>query len=134
MIYNYNLSYVVNMFNLHIAAKRLAFEILYTRKNFHTVKILTRLGLFFNFLLIKKTSHLYIKILIRYYYLNRVGFNFKLITKPSIFYSLSLKALLLLSKKSGRAIYLISTSHGIITHHEAIKKNVGGIAVAFFSL
>jgi ribosomal protein S8 len=122
------------MFNLHIAAKRLSFTLLFTKKNLNLIKLLNKLGLFFNFLLIKKKNQIYIKVLVRYRHLRKVGFNFKIITRPSIFYSLSLKALNLLKLRTGRAVYLLSTSKGIITHHEAINKNIGGIAVAFFSL
>lgn len=122
------------MFNLHIAAKRLNFNLLFTKRNFTVVKLLTKLGLFLNFYLIKKNNYLYIKIIIRYFHLNRVGTVFKIITRPSLSYSLSLKALKLLNKRTGRSIYLLSTSSGIITHHEAIRKGIGGVAVALLSL
>jgi ribosomal protein S8 len=122
------------MFNIHLAAKRLTFNLLFTKKIFNIVKLLTKLGLFLNFYLFKKNNYIYIKIFIRYYYLKKVGSIFKIITRPSLSYSLSLKALKLLTKRTGRSVYLLSTGSGIITHHEAVQKNIGGVALAFLSL
>jgi ribosomal protein S8 len=55
-------------------------------------------------------------------------------SKPSKKLFISYKALRLLSKKTGRSVFLISTSSGVIPHHVAIKKNLSGFILGFITI
>jgi len=73
-------------------------------------------------------------ILIRYFYYKTFKLikNFKLISKKTTKYSISLKSLNLLSKRTGASFYLISTNKGLMTHKEALEKKTTGHIIGFF--
>jgi ribosomal protein S8 len=66
-------------------------------------------------------------------YYNKIALvkNIRLISTPSRTLFVSYKALRLLSKRTGLATYLISTSLGILPHKEALRKRIGGILLGF---
>ena len=66
-----------------------------------------------------------------YYNLKPLTKHFKMFSTPSNTLFISYKALRLLQKKVGVAIYILSTPLGIISHNLAIKKKIGGILLAF---
>lgn len=132
--YNYSLSYVLNLIKINTARKDLIFDLIFTKKTFIFVKILKKLGYIHKYSITKKKNSLYIKIYIYFFKNKRINTYFKLVSKPSKSFFISLKSLRLLSKRTGGSVFLISTSYGLITHREALDKKTGGIIVGFFSL
>lgn len=134
IIYNFSLSYVINLININKAHKVLFFDLFFTKKTFIYIKLLHRLNYIFNYKLLKKNSTPFIRIYVYYWNNNPVGYQFKLISKPSHSFFVSLKSLTLLSKRTGSSIFLISSSQGLLTHYEAIQKKTGGLLLGFFTL
>ena len=120
------------MFNINAASKTLKFRLIFSKKNFNFIYILKKLNLFTQIRLVKYCTRAYFQIFIHYYKNIRIGSNFNLISKPSRSVFISLQALKLLCKRACSSIFLISTTCGIVTHHEAIKKKQGGYIVGHF--
>jgi ribosomal protein S8 len=55
--------------------------------------------------------------------------SIRLISTPSKKHQISLKSLSLLNKTLKASILILSTNKGIITHHDALKFKVGGLAL-----
>lgn len=121
------------MLNINVLHKNLIFKINYTKKIINFVNVLKKFNIIHKFIIIKNNNRFFIKIYIFYYKNKKIGSNFKLISKPSKSFPISLKALKLLSLRSGNSIFLISTPEGILSHQNAIKKKIGGLLVGYFS-
>ncbi len=134
MLYNYSLSYVINLININKLKKNLSFHIIFTKKNYNTIKVLKNFNVIHDFKLIKINNFNFIKINLFFYKNKSICIGIKVISRPAKTFTISYHSLLLLNKKSGSSIFLISTDKGIISHHEAIKLKIGGILLAFFSL
>lgn len=134
MIYNFSISYLINLININKMHKNLYFEIIYTKKIYNFLNFLKKHNVIYKYILIKNDNKTKIKIYL-YYYKNKTIFNnFKLISKPSHKINTSLHSLRLLDKKSGSSVFIISTSKGFITHKEALKNQISGYLVGFFSI
>ena len=128
---HYNLNIVSNLINIHKLRKSLTFKILYTRKNLIIIKIFKTLNLIYQYSLIKKNNIIYIQIYLNFFNSKKIGSNLKIISKPSKKVYISYQALRLLAKRTGRSIFLISTTKGIISHHTALQKKLSGILIGF---
>ncbi len=134
MLYNYSLSYVLNLININRSKKTLCFFIIFTKKNYNIVKVLKRFNIIHDFKLIRKNNFNFIKINLFFYKNKNVCYNIKAISRPAKMFTISYNSLLLLNKKSGSSVFLISTDKGILSHQEAIKLKTGGVLLGFFSL
>lgn len=134
MLYNYSLNYVLNLININKLKKNLSFFIIFTKKNYNTIKVLKNFNIIHDFKLIKKNNFNFIKINLFFYKNKTICHNLKIISRPAKIFTISYKSLLLLNKKSGSSIFLISTTKGIVSHQEAIKLKIGGVLICFFSL
>jgi small subunit ribosomal protein S8 len=130
----HNTFYVLNLININKAKKNLCFPILFTIKNYQFVKILKKFNVIHDYKLCKKNNFNYIRITLFFYKNNPVCFNFRIISRQSKIFTISYQSLLLLTKKSGSSIFLISTSKGILSNKEAIRQKIGGILLGFFSI
>lgn len=132
--YNYSLSYVINLINIHKAHRNLCFEIIFTKKNLKFLIFLKNFNFIHKFVLIKKNNNLFIRIYLYYYKNKKICSHFKLISKPSKTFTISYKALRLLDKRSGSSIFILSTPYGLVSHKEALKNKTSGFLVGFFSI
>lgn len=112
------------------AQKKVSLNILYSRKAVILLKVLHNLGCISNFYFYKNKNKL-IKIFPVYYKRLSMSKNINILSTPSRTFFVSYKALLLLNKKTGSSIYLLSTSKGVISHKTAISLKIGGVLVAF---
>lgn len=85
-----------------------------------------------DFIILKKKNKFIFFIKLLYYKNLQILKNFKLYTKKSHFFLISLKALKLINKKTSTSVFIISSSYGLLTHNEALKKNTGGLLVGTF--
>lgn len=129
---NYSISYVINSINIHYAHKIFSFKIIYTKKNINLIKLFKKLNFISDYLIIHSTKKLQILIKLKYLKNLKIIKNFKLISKPSKNHYISLKALKLLNERTHNSVYLISTSQGIITHFQALRKKISGFVVGIF--
>lgn len=134
IIYNYNISYLLNLININKAHKILFFKIPFTQKNLKFLIFLKKFNLINKYILIKENNKIKIKIFLYYYKNKKICHTFKLISKPSNKFTVSYKALRLLNKKSGSSLFILSTSYGLISHKEALKLKITGIVIGFFSI
>jgi len=69
-----------------------------------------------------------------FFYKNSTFFRgVRLISTPSKLFFIKLSALNIIEKSLGSTVLLLSTSRGLITHKEALKLGLGGIALFLIS-
>lgn len=131
--FNYTYSYVMNNINIKASHKTLKITIHYSRKAVLLLKALFLLGAINNYYF-HLSQHNKKMLTIRPAYYNKLPLtkNFRILSTPSKTLFISYKALRLLKKRVGVASYIISTSYGLLTHREALKKKIGGILIGFF--
>ena len=131
-LYNYSISYLINAVNIATSHKKLLIKIVYTKKILTFLKLLKKINLIHNYIILKEGKNFFVKICPFYFKNLKIVKTFRLLSKPSRAYYISLKAIRLLKKRTGAAVYLISTSKGILTHTTALKKNLSGFLLGFF--
>jgi ribosomal protein S8 len=131
--YNYSVSYVINLINIHAASKSLTFNLIFTKKNFLILKILKNLNFIQDCKIITFDSRIFVQIRLYYFKKKRIGYNFKVLSTPSKRFYISFKAIKLLSKRTGDSIFLISTTKGYMPHKEIFREKTGGLLIGFFS-
>lgn len=132
--YNYFCSYLLNHLRLNSSKKSLSFEIVYTKKIYSLLKLLSKIGIVRNFFFIKKKKNIFIKIFIYFFKNSPLCKHLKLISTPSRSFFISLKGLKLLSLRTGGSVYVLSTSLGLLTHIDAIKNKIGGKFLMFITV
>lgn len=125
---------LVNLIKINSSKKNLYFDLQFTKNNLILLKLLKNLNFINKFILIKFKNKILLRIFLYYYRGSDITKNFKIISTKSKKFPISIKSLKLLKKKSGSSIFIISTSKGLITQEEAIKLNISGILIGFFSL
>lgn len=134
MLYNYNISYIVNLININKLKKNLTFNVFFTKKNLYFINFLKNFNAIYRYSLVKINNRVYIKIFL-YYYKNKITCNnFRIISTPSKSFFLSYKSLRLISKRTSSSIFIISNDSGIIPHTLALKNKKGGLVLGFFSI
>ena len=134
MLYNYNISYIINLININKLHKNLVFKILFTKKNIQFLNFLKNFNLIYRYILVVENNKIYIKIFLYYYKNNQICSDFKVISTPSKSFFVSLKALSLLNKKTNSSFFIISNTTGLVSHKDSIKNNKGGLLIGFFSI
>jgi len=116
---------------MHASRKSLNITIYYSRKALALLKPLYLAGVVAHYhLSINQQGKKRLTMAPTYYKRTPLTKHITLLSTPSHSLFISYKALVLLKKRLGVASYLISTSHGIITHQEAVRKKLGGILLA----
>ncbi len=134
-LYNYYLNYVLNKIKINQSKKSLFFDIIFSKKNLNIVILFKNLGLIRRFYILKhKNGRFIIRLFILFYKNLPLFLDFKIISKPSISYYISTKALKIIDSRTLNSIFLLSTSFGIITHKEALSLNIGGKLLLSFSI
>ena len=111
------------------------FDISFSNKIFHIIKLFKSLGLIRRFFIYTNKNLKYtIRVFVFFYKNSQIFNSLKIMSRPSTSFFISTKAIVLLNKRSLNSIFLISTDHGIVTHKEALRKKIGGKLIAFFSI
>jgi len=133
----YSPSYIQNHVHFALAQKNPQSKVMYTRKTIMIIKVLAEIGCIHRFLIsssIYKKNPKYIIWLTIFLYNNTPFFkSFRLLSTPSKHYTISYKALRILSTSIGASIIILSTSYGLITHKEALEKHIGGLLLFILS-
>ena len=132
LVYNYSISYVLDAINWATAHKKFYVEIRYTRKVFFFLTTLKKFNYIGNFYVFQKNGLIRIRLIPSYRRAARLTTKLHLLSTPAQYYPVSLKSLYLLKKRSGSAIYLLSTSRGIVTLNEALKLRISGHMLGYF--
>jgi ribosomal protein S8 len=130
-------AHVQNHLHFALSQQNPQTKILYTKKTAMIIKILSDIGCVHRFLVLNHSKSLKVKYFIWlsvFFYKNTPFFkSFRLISTPSKRCTISYKALSLLSLSIGSSVIILSTSQGLITHREALKKKTGGLLLYILS-
>lgn len=126
----------INHINLNLKKKNLNSNLNLTKKNLAMIKFFKKLGLIRNYTIIinYKYKFTFLKIYYSYNFKIPTYLTVKLLSKYSKNYFISYKALNLLNYKIQNSICILTTPYGIITHHEALKRKIGGKLLLLFSI
>lgn len=114
--------------------KKLSLTIVYSRKAILLLKLLYSIGAIQNYYLLNDKGvkqKTLIKIYVTFYKKLPLTKYFKLMSRPSRTFHISYAALRILQKKTYSSVYFLSTSIGLITHHDAVKLRIGGNLIGF---
>jgi ribosomal protein S8 len=93
----------------------------------HILLLFKRLGLINSFLLINTLNKYLLVKLSPFFYKNTPFFKgLRLVSTPSKRFNIKLRTLQILEKSLGETIVILETSHGIITHRDALRLKIGG--------
>ena len=130
-------AHIQNHIHFALAQQNPYSSLSYTKKTLTIVKILSEVGCIHRFLVLnssKSKSKPYVIWLSIFIYKHTPFFkSFRLISTPSKHYTITYKALSILSLSIGASIILLSTSEGIITHRQALQKHIGGLLLYIIS-
>jgi ribosomal protein S8 len=133
----YSPSYVQNHIHFALAQRNPQSKIVYTRKTIMIVQILAEIGCIHRFIITnnKQLKHSNYTIWLTIFLYNNTPFfkSFRLLSTPSKHYTISYKALRILTSSIGASTIVLSTSTGLITHNDALKKRVGGLLLYILS-
>ena len=127
-------SYVLNKLNLVLGKQKPQVSIKYSKINYTIVYLLYKIGCLNNFVIYtKKIQNVYQKLIYFsiFFYKNSPFFKqIKLISSSSKKHTITYKALKIINQSIGSSILLISTSHGLMTHRQALNVKLGGLLIA----
>lgn len=127
IITNESNSYLISHINLALSKKLSNNTILFSKKLLSVVRILYKIGCIYKFNIFLKNKKKFIRFTC-FFYKNKPFFKgVRLISTSSRKYTISLHALMILTKSLNSSILILSTSKGILTHYEAIKLRIGGL-------
>lgn len=115
-----------SLFNLSIKNKKLYFLIPFSLKFLNYSNFFKKLGLIKSFFILKNKKIKFLKICFFFYKHLPILNYIKLISTSSKIFTISYTSLRLLSKKTKNSLFLLSTSKGLISHHDALKIKIGG--------
>lgn len=123
---------IVNLINLNSNKNNLWFTIYFTKSFFNFIIFLKSIKLIENFLLFKKNNKIYITVKLFYIKKKKIILTYKNFSKSSRIFFISLKALKFLKFKTGTSVYVISTSDGLLTLSNCLKKQKSGFLLGSF--
>ena len=133
----YSPSYVQNHIHFALAQRNPQSKIVYTRKTMMIVQILAEIGCIHRFIITnnKQLKHSNYTIWLTIFLYNNTPFfkSFRLLSTPSKHYTISYKALRILTSSIGASTIVLSTSRGLITHNDALEKRIGGLLLYILS-
>lgn len=129
--YNDSFTYVINHLNIATSHKKIYIDIIYTKKNLFFLSFLKKNSLLHNFHLLSKNGNVFLRLYPFYFKNLSIMKSFKIVSSPSRKFYVSLKSLLVIKKRIGSSIYLISTPKGILNIDQAINLKSGGFLLGF---
>ena len=130
-------AYVQNHIHFALAQRNPCSKLIYTKKIFTIIKILTQIGCINKFLLTRSSTKSFnnFSILLTILFYKNVPFfsSFRLLSTPTKRYTITYKALSTLNQSLGVSTIILSTPSGLITHNQALKKQQGGLLLFIVS-
>jgi ribosomal protein S8 len=128
-------NYVNNQINLNLNHHTFTASLRFSIKTLKYVEFLKNIHYVSNFSIISSNNRQQIMLTFFQTKFNRFKFPYckiKIISTNSYKTRISYKALLLLRHRTGNSLFLLLTSHGFLTHHQAIAAKTGGFVLGFF--
>ena len=131
----YNSSaFLINHINFVISSRKRWCFCRFTKKTKKTLFLFRELGLLNSYFIYPSSSTKMFVKLAPFFYKNSTFFRgVRLISTPSKLFFIKLSALNIIKKSLGSTVLLLSTSRGLITHKEALRRGLGGIALFLIS-
>ena len=130
-------AYVQNHVHFALAQKNPKSQLVYSKKIITIVKILSDIGCIHRFLITQSTFNHRPQLLIWlsiFMYNNTAFFkSLRLLSTPSRQYTITYKALRILTTSIGASTIVLSTSLGLITHQKALCQGIGGLLLFILS-
>lgn len=130
-------AYIQNHVHFALAQKNPHTKIIYTKKILNIVKVLVEAGCINHFLITRSVNNTVMKYNISLtilFYKNIPFFSsFRLLSTPTKKFTITYKALQTLAPSLGSSTLILSTSFGLITHSQALKKHIGGLLLFIVS-
>ena len=122
-------AYLLNHVNIAISRKLLTTTIRFSNKLFTLVRLLHRIGLVRNYVIFSK-KYKYIRFSPLFYKGKAFYKGIRLISTQSKKFYISVIALRRVAVAAKSTVFILSTSHGIVTHKEALQAGIGGLLLA----
>ena len=120
-------AFLVNHINFAVATKKRWILFKYTKKTLQVLTLLKRIGVIQFYIISKSFGSTKLIKLSPFFYKDTPFFRrIKLVSTPSKRFNLKLRTLQILNLSLGETIVVLETSHGIITHTDALKLKIGG--------
>lgn len=129
--YNDSFAYVINHLNIATSHKKLFIDVIYTKKNLFFLSVFKKNSIIQTYYVFSKNNNLFIRVYPFYFKNLSIMKSFKILSSPSRKFFISLKSLSVIKKRSGNAIYLLSTSKGVLSLDQALKLKIGGFLLGF---
>jgi len=133
----YSPSYIQNHVHFALAQKNPQSKVIYTRKTIMIIQVLADIGCIHRYLIASNKLSKYnnYNIWLTIFLYNNTPFfkSFRLLSTPSRRYTISYKALRILSVSIGASTIILSTSFGLITHEDALERRIGGLLLYILS-
>jgi len=123
-------SHAINQLKFILARKSLSGTFQYTVKVHNLLKLFKSLNLIRRFYVTQGDK---IRLYPSYSKRRRVNVQIKLYYKNKTPLRLGYQALRILHMSTGHSYFILETSKGLMTHHEALKLRIGGFLVCFIN-
>ena len=134
IIYHSPYAYLIAHINLAFKSNKRIHRILCTKKILKLVKVLQQQGCLTYLLLNQSNVTKRYLLFTPYYYRQTTFFKYiRLISTISKKFTISFRALVVISKSLKNSLLLLETSKGIVTHKEALKLHIGGFLLCILS-
>lgn len=122
-------SLVINNINLSVSKKRVGGnKLIYTKRNLLITNLLKHLGLLNNVSVIQNKQLRKMIIYSAFFYKNSTFFTrLRGISTPTKKYYITNRALNVVALYLKSTVFIVSTSKGLMTHHQAIRCGLGGL-------
>ena len=134
IIYYNSTSYTINHINLTLGNKTPQTTIRYTRRTHKLIHLFHRLGCLNNFLLhggLSKPARSQFITFSVFFYKNTPFFkSLRLVSSPARRHTITYKGLCILSHSIGHSLIVLSTTQGLLTHDEALRRRLGGLILS----
>ena len=126
-------AYLINHVNIATTRKKPKIKILVTGKMLPLLKTMHKLGCISRYVFLTKnntnTQLKHVVLTIPFFKQKPFFKSIRLVSTPSKKYTISLKALRLVSNSLRSSYAILSTPYGVINHREAIKLKTGGLII-----
>lgn len=123
--------YTFTRLNLTVAKRLHKQKLIFSKKVFRIIKVLFRLGFIHKYLIVFNTNKVPTHVWVTFFFYRNTPFfkTLRIVSTPSKKFYISATSLRVLNKVTKWSVILLSTSIGVISHAEALKRNIGGLII-----
>ena len=134
LVYNFGIAYVLSSINVAAASHKLYVDLICTRRTTAIARALYKSNYVFGYSLVRTPRRPLIRVYLRFINGRGVVAPFRIFSKPSRTFLISARGVRFLRQRSGRSIFLVSTTGGFQGFSGSELKVCGGHLTGCFSL